>query len=154
QGVGGGRFAPNALITREQLAAMLVRTLDAEDRATAVGPTMNFPDAGTISSWAPVYVYNAFRQGWMIGDRGGNFRPAENIMRAEVATAVNRMLGRIDHNDERTRLGAALENEYRAATFPDVAVTNWFFASVLGAANDHYLTRDGDEINWKYIRVQ
>ncbi|MCL2843802.1 MAG: S-layer homology domain-containing protein, partial [Oscillospiraceae bacterium] len=154
QGIGGDRFAPNALITREQLAAMLVRTLDVEDRETAVGPTMDFPDAGTISSWAPVYVYNAFRQGWMIGDRGGNFRPAENIMRAEVATAVNRMLGRVDHNDVRTRLGGALENEYRAATFPDVVVTNWFFASVLGAANDHYLSRDGDEISWKYIRVQ
>ncbi|MCL2842181.1 MAG: S8 family serine peptidase [Oscillospiraceae bacterium] len=152
QGIGGGRFAPNALITREQLAAMLVRTLDVEYRETAVGPTMDFPDAGTISSWAPVYVYNAFRQGWMIGDARGDFRPGANIFRAEVATAVNRILERIDHNDERTRLGAVLENEYRAATFPDVAVGNWFFASVLGAANDHYLTRDEDgAIDWKYI---
>jgi len=155
QGIGSGRFAPNALITREQLAAMLVRTLDVEDRETAVGPTVNFPDAGTISTWAPVYVYNAFRQGWMIGDANNNFRPVENIMRAEVATAVNRMLSRVDHNDVLRRLSALLQHEYRAATFPDVMVTNWFFASVLGAANDHYLSRDGEgDISWKYIRVQ
>ncbi|MCL2843090.1 MAG: glycoside hydrolase family 3 C-terminal domain-containing protein [Oscillospiraceae bacterium] len=150
QGDGEGRFLPRDYITREQLAAMLARTIE---YAEAAG-TMPFTDVGSISGWAGNYVYTAFSEGWMVGDEQSRFRPRANIMRAEVATAVNRILGRIDSRDVRASLheDGALMHEYRARTFPDVAGGAWYFASVLGAANNHYLTRDGDEaINWKYV---
>ena len=152
QGDAQGRFNPTSPITRQELAAMLARTIAEEDRVET--GDMAFPDADTIGGWARGYVYNVFRQGWMVGDAQGYFRPAADIMRAEVATAVNRLLGRVDTNDLRNALVAddALEYESRAREFPDVAATNWFFAAVLAAANDHYLTHDDEGVvDWMYV---
>ena len=155
QGDAQGRFNPNSRITRQELAAMLARTIAEEDRVET--GSMAFPDADTIGGWARGYVYNVFRQGWMVGDTNGNFRPGADIMRAEVATAVNRLLGRVDTNVLRNALVAddALEHESRAREFPDVAASNWFFAAVLGAANDHYLTHDDEGVvDWMYVPVE
>ena len=155
QGDANGRFNPNSPITRQELAAMLARTI-AEDDLEETG-TMAFPDANTIGGWARGYVYNVFRQGWMVGDAQGYFRPAADIRRAEVATAVNRLLGRVDGNPLRNALvtAEALEHESRGRVFPDVATTNWFFAAVLAAANDHYLTHNGEGVvDWMYIRQE
>ncbi|MCL2843562.1 MAG: hypothetical protein FWE28_08915, partial [Oscillospiraceae bacterium] len=78
-----------------------------------------------------------------------DFRPRANISRAEVATAVNRILGRID---SRAALEALEELDIAdARNFPDVADDAWYFASVLGATNDHYLTRGGESISGKAI---
>ncbi|MCL2828924.1 MAG: hypothetical protein FWD99_09355, partial [Oscillospiraceae bacterium] len=45
-----------------------------------------------------------------------------------------------------------VENLSYARDFPDVAETDWFFPSVIAAANDHRLTRDDyGAIDWKYI---
>ena len=138
-----GRFRPNDPITREELAAILART------TTLRTGTTSFSDAATISNWAMPYVYTVYREGWMVGDQG-TFRPADNIIRAEVATAMNRILGRLD---SRPALYAAdVEHLYRARGFYDVADGAWYFPSVLAAANDHRLTRDSDDaIDWKYI---
>ena len=149
-GDGRGRFLPNQPITREQLAAMLARTIEYAEEAGA----MLFPDAGAIGGWAVNYVYTVYSEGWMVGDTAGNFRPAADIMRAEVATAVNRILGRVD---SRSTLEAVPEVEGldNAQAFPDVAEHNWFFAPVLAAANDHDLTKDAEgNINWKYIHAR
>ncbi|MCL2843317.1 MAG: S-layer homology domain-containing protein, partial [Oscillospiraceae bacterium] len=151
QGDGRGRFLPRDYITREQLAAMLARTIEHEIEIGEIP----FPDRADISTWATDYVYIVFHAELMIGDTRGNFRPRTNIMRAEVATAVNRMLGRVDSREAFVGLGAAIENLENARDFPDIREAAWYFPSVLGAANDHYLTRDDDGvIDWKYIRIQ
>jgi len=139
-----GRFRPNDPITREELAAILARTTNLRTG------TPSFSDAGGISNWAMSYVYTVYRAGWMTGDDQGTFRPIDNIIRAEVATAMNRILGRLDSRS--AFYAADIENLYRARAFPDVGGTAWYFPSVLGAANDHRLTRDAyDAIDWKYI---
>ena len=128
---------------------MLARTIE---YANTVG-TMPFVDVADISSWADHYVYTAFREGWMVGDTENRFRPRANILRAEVATAVNRILGRVDSNPNLAAVDE-VAHQYRARNFPDVNDVAWYFASVLGAANDHYLTREAEgDIDWKYIRV-
>lgn len=145
----GGNFRPNDFITRQELAAILARTGDVYP--AGITP---FYDAGTASAWATNYVYTVYRRGLMVGDENQNFRPLANINRAEVATAVNRMLGRVDGQ---AALGAIDEvvNITYARPFPDVAQNNWFFPSVLAATNDHYLTRDVDGvIDWMYISVE
>ncbi|MCL2842386.1 MAG: putative Ig domain-containing protein, partial [Oscillospiraceae bacterium] len=146
QGDERGRFLPTAPITREQLAAMLARTVEYAEEAGE----MAFVDVGQISRWADNYVYTVFSEGWMVGDDQNRFRPGASITRAEVATAVNRILDRVD---SRAALNAVdIENEDYIRDFPDVLETDWFFPSVLGAANYHYLTRGRDgAINWKYI---
>ncbi|MCL2588701.1 MAG: S-layer homology domain-containing protein, partial [Oscillospiraceae bacterium] len=141
----GGRFRPNDPVTREEFAAMMARTMDVRPAGA-----LPFPDAGSISNWARAYVYTVYRAGVMVGDAQGNFNPDANISRAEVATAMNRVLGRID---SRAALYAAdVENLAHARRFPDVATTTWYFPSVVAAANDHRLTRDDDgAIDWKEI---
>ena len=141
-----GYFRPNDPITREELAAIIVR---AGATNTVAGST-SFPDAGHISSWAREYVNIAYRHGLIIGNSNGNFRPQDNITRGETATAINRLLGRID---SRMALNAVyVENIYHVRQFPDVAASAWYFASVMAAANDHYLTRDSaGAIDWKMI---
>jgi len=141
QGVGG-YFRPNDPITREEVAAMMARM----GTILPAGDLSGFGDANAISGWARDYVYTVHRAGLMIGD-GGLFRPNARITRAEIATATNRTLGRVDSP-------AALEvvtvvNLPDARRFPDVSESAWYFPSVLAAANDHRLTRGmSGNINW------
>ena len=139
-----GRFRPNDPITREELAAIIARTTTVRQEGTT-----SFNDDGNISTWARRYVYTVYREGLMIGS-GGNFRPGENITRAKTATAMNRILGRLDSRSAFYATDVAYLNYARP--FPDVANTTWYFPSILAAANDHRLTRDSDgAIDWKAI---
>ena len=133
-----GNFRPNDPVTREELAAMVARTGD-------VRPANNtsFHDNASISNWARAYVYTVYRDGLMVGNNG-NFRPTANIIRAETATTINRLLGRID---SRTAWNAAdIENPQAARNFPDVATGAWYFPAVVAAANDHHLTRTNNDV--------
>ena len=142
-----GYFRPNDLISREEVAAMMVRT----ETVFPAGDLSGFGDANVISDWARDYVYTAYRTGLMIGDEG-LFRPTANITRAEVATTTNRTLGRIDSVEALRAITVA--NLPDARRFPDVSESTWYFPSVLGAANDHRLTRDANgTINWiEFVR--
>jgi len=147
QGYEDGTFRPNDPISRQEYAAMAARTgaslHQAEDLA--------FADADTISNWARDYVYIAFRNGWMVGDDHNNFRPTANIIRAEVATATNRVLGRLDNN---IGLPLVIQNLDDARDFPDVGRGAWYFGSVLVAANDHRsVFGENGEILRMYILV-
>ena len=103
-----------------------------------------FRDWDSVSTWARDYVYTAFRTGWMRGDPSGEFRPRADIRRAEVATAVNRTLGRVDSWYALAAL--YLRNPYAVRDFPDMTDTGWYFPSVLAAANDHRVGHGWKEI--------
>ena len=47
-----------------------------------------------VSHWAADYIQEATRNGWIVGYTDGLFHGGDCITRAEVATIVNRMLGR------------------------------------------------------------
>ena len=133
-----GHFMPNDPITREEFAALVVRAATTRRYAGE----SSFLDIDAVSNWAINYVDVAYFDELMIGDPNRFFRPQENITRAEAATAMNRLLGRID---SRTAWYAAnVENLGYARIFPDVDNTAWYFPSVIVATNDHYLTKDED----------
>ena len=114
------------------------------------GGFAHFYDWSQVHDWASAYVYTAFRTGWMLGDGQGSFRPLDHISRAEAATTINRMLGRIDSWAALEEI--SLRNPYAVQEFPDVLEPGWYFPSVLAAANDHRLGRDtGGSIDWKEI---
>jgi len=139
-----GRFRPNDPITREELAAIIARIARVRPESDT-----SFHDDGSISPWARRYVYTVYREGLMIGN-GGNFRPGANITRAETATTMNRILGRLDSRSAFYAADVAYLSN--ALSFPDVATAAWYFPSVLAAANDHRLTRNSDgAIDWKTI---
>ena len=147
-----GNFRPNAPISRQELAMMIARI----DGVAETAGEMSFGDAEDIAGWARAAVYTVYRDDLMQGDDQGNFRPRANITRAEVATVMNRILGRLDSRDAYDAADVGRDN---ARTFPDIAANanpmRWYFPSVLAAANDHYLTRDNDgNIAWVHVRVQ
>lgn len=146
-----GNFRPNAPISRQELAMMIARI----DGIAETAGSMSFGDAADIAGWARAAVYTVYSQDLMQGDDQGNFRPRANITRAEVATVINRMLGRLDSRDTYDAVDVERDN---ARVFPDVNAgaepMRWYFPSVLAAANDHYLTRNDGNIDWMYVRVQ
>ncbi|MCL2827187.1 MAG: S-layer homology domain-containing protein [Oscillospiraceae bacterium] len=146
KGFDDGTFKPEDPITRQEFAALLARTIDYYTEAGDI----SFVDADDISAWALHYVYTVYKELWMRGDDGRNFNPQENLSRAEAATTINRILERI--YDQPAFAAANVVNLERAILFSDVADTAWYFAAVVAATNDHYLTRiETGAIDWKYI---
>lgn len=89
-GVGGGRFEPNAALTREQAATMLARLSAALERPLdAATPT--FADNSSISSWASDAVGQIQSAGIMNGTGGNQFNPSGNYTREQSIITIMRM---------------------------------------------------------------
>jgi len=91
-GVGEGRFAPNTLITREQMAVMITRALG--DKAPgAVGASVGgFSDRVQISSWAQYGMEVVVKAGIMNGMTPTRLEPRGNATRAQAIAVIDRML--------------------------------------------------------------
>ena len=90
-GKGAGSFAPNANITREQLAAMMYRYAEHLGLDMSVSNTSpDFADSANISSYARTAVAWAYEKGIMTGKTGGRIDPAGHASRAEVAAVIAR----------------------------------------------------------------
>ena len=92
KGTGAG-FAPNAPVTREQIAAMLYRYaaclgLDTEARA----PLDAFSDADKTADWAQDAMQWAVSAGLFRGNADGTLNPKGRATRAEVAALLQRMM--------------------------------------------------------------
>lgn len=92
-GVEQGIFAPEASITREQIAVLLVRyadlcgiTLPNKEQA------MSFADGNMISPWAQDAVQKAQMAGILHGREDGNFAAQDYATRAEVASMLERFI--------------------------------------------------------------
>ena len=90
QGVGGGRFAPDAVLTREQAAAMLGRVYELVSTG-AVGSgdslypqALGFTDAGSIGVWARNYIGFFAAAGILDGMGGGRFEPQGTMTREQA----------------------------------------------------------------------
>lgn len=93
-GVGGGRFAPDQLVTREQMAVMMHKfyqkiqqTELAPDLTDALAP---FTDRASISSWAEEGMAFSVAVGLIGGKGEGLLDPQGTTTRAEVATILMR----------------------------------------------------------------
>ncbi len=93
-GVGGGRFAPDSSITREQMCVMMDRFASVMGIGLAQkGASAAFTDSGRISSWAKSSVDNMQRCGIVQGDTAGAFNPTDSATRAEAAAVLQRFDG-------------------------------------------------------------
>jgi|GEM_PF-3181164 len=92
EGRGDGTFAPDAPISREEMAALAVRAAG----AAAVGGSAQpgYADEADIQPWAARYVHAAYAQGLMEGRDGGRFAPQAGLTRAEAAQLALRLLER------------------------------------------------------------
>lgn len=91
-GVGDGKFAPKSLVTRQEMAVMLSRTLEliypSLDYNT-VGSKV-FPDSGKVSQWAIKGVQFLTKHEIIKGDQVGNLNPRSNTTREQAVAIVVR----------------------------------------------------------------
>ena len=92
QGVGGGNFAPDRPITREELVVLLSNFAAHRDINFPQGETSSFSDLQYISPWA-IYEVMAIQSAEIIlGHPDGRFAPRDNATRAEAAAIFSRFL--------------------------------------------------------------
>lgn len=90
-GVTETEFAPNANITREQMAAMLYRYAMLKGQTSEEANDVQYSDKEMISEYALNAVSWADEADIMNGDEDGSFRPKEYASRAEAAAVFMRM---------------------------------------------------------------
>ena len=95
-GVGEGTFDPGRPITREQMAVMLYRFVNAMEIELPQVETAAFTDQASISVWAVDAVRAIQAAGIIVGRPDGSFDPQTTATRAEVATIFARFLDLID----------------------------------------------------------
>jgi len=94
EGDTDGRFRPNDPITREEMAAMMMRAIAyAEGQGSLSTAALNkFEDRTRISNWAVSSVAGAVNAGIIKGVTETRFEPKNNATRAEAAVMIKRML--------------------------------------------------------------
>jgi len=87
-GIGDGKFAPEAMVTREQMCIMLVNYIEMyqKDTVKKIKSTPTFADDKAISSWARDYVYKCAGAGLVNGVGENRFDPSGFATRAQGAT--------------------------------------------------------------------
>ncbi|MBB3112765.1 prenyltransferase beta subunit [Paenibacillus phyllosphaerae] len=83
-----GQFQPNATITREQMAVMIVRALGL-DKVSATGATVAISDLKAVSPWAQAAVQTSVSLKLMLG-QGDRFNPAGEVTREMAAVVAMR----------------------------------------------------------------
>lgn len=91
-GIDSRHFAPNDIITREQMCAVLVRYCELLDISLGETPETveHFTDHSKISPYAVNYVYLAQNAGLITGRNANKFAPDSGATRAECATVFMR----------------------------------------------------------------
>ncbi len=93
KGVGGGRFAPNDPITRQDMAVMIVRLAFAlEIDLPETRPQAAYRDEQDIAGYAREAVETLLRASVMQGTGSGEFQPLRRATRAEAAVIIGRLL--------------------------------------------------------------
>ena len=92
-GFDDGNFSPNAAITREQLAAILMNYAQYKGQDVSARATLDtYNDATAISSWANDVMSWAVAEGLLTGVTNDQLQPQGNATRAQVAAILQRFL--------------------------------------------------------------
>ncbi|MBE6680451.1 MAG: hypothetical protein E7598_08050 [Ruminococcaceae bacterium] len=93
KGVGDGKFAPDANITREQIALILYNYAKLKGNAVAAAADLSvYSDAASVSSWATDAVKWAVGEGIIKGRSASTLESQGHATRAEAATMLVRYL--------------------------------------------------------------
>ena len=92
-GVGDSLFAPNAPITREQMAVMVSEALG-NKAPTIDGTELDaFSDSAAVDSWAVNGMERAVKAGIVSGMTPSTLAPRVNATRAQAAAMIYKLLG-------------------------------------------------------------
>ena len=92
KGVTETEFAPDAPISREQLATLLYRYAEYKQYASKDGDKPNFTDADRVSAYAVPALSWATANGIVAGRDDGSVDPQGGATRAETAIVMMRLL--------------------------------------------------------------
>lgn len=90
------KFSPDAPVTRQELAVLLLRAYQYAGGQAAGNITAEYSDASDIAEWARLAVRLATSSGLFVGNTDGQFSPLNPSTRAEIAQAIDRMLNLIN----------------------------------------------------------
>lgn len=88
-GCGNGNYCPTQTVTREQMAAFIVRAKESEPAAACT--TSPFSDVPT-TNWFCKYIERLSVLGVTTGCGGGNYCPGNNVTRDQMAAFIIRAL--------------------------------------------------------------
>jgi hypothetical protein len=91
-GIGDKLFAPNAMITREQMAVAVTKALGSKTPATNGTELNAFIDGSAVSSWAKSGVDESVKAGIVIGMTADTLAPLAEATRAQEAAMIYKML--------------------------------------------------------------
>ncbi|WP_422657727.1 S-layer homology domain-containing protein [Paenibacillus sp. EC2-1] len=93
QGVGNDRFAPEALITREQMVVMMMNAIQFVQGTAGAGASQpTFADQDQISSYAQEAIAAAVDKGLIKGKAATTFAPKDMTTRAEAVVVLQNAL--------------------------------------------------------------
>ncbi|MBT9313702.1 DUF3747 domain-containing protein [Leptothoe kymatousa] len=118
-GFQDGTFRPRNSLTREQLVSMVIEALDAQENISVALPsqvTANpFSDVAS-NRWSAAKIQFASQNGIVSGYEDGNFRPAQEVTRAEMMAVLRRAA---EYRKRSLGQGTALTPTQQAFTFSD-----------------------------------
>ena len=92
-GVDNSKFAPDTMVTREQMAAILYRFADFLGvLPNTMDTALEYPDEASISNYAKNAALYCQTTDIIAGRSGGVFAPQETATRAEVAIIIKRFI--------------------------------------------------------------
>ncbi|WP_145317904.1 fibronectin type III domain-containing protein [Paenibacillus xylanexedens] len=90
QGMGNGKFAPHALVTREQ-ASKIIANVVRKIRPEPLNSRRSFTDQTDVSDWAKEEVEELAGLYMITGYEDGSFRPMQHLSRSEAAALIFRL---------------------------------------------------------------
>ncbi|HYH44159.1 MAG TPA: S-layer homology domain-containing protein [Thermoanaerobaculia bacterium] len=91
-GCGGGNYCPNGKVTREQMAVFLLATVEGPGYAPPACTTPLFGDVPCTSPFAR-WIHELVNRGVTAGCGNGNFCPAQQVTRAQMAIFLSTAFG-------------------------------------------------------------
>ena len=133
-GYPDGTFRPDESITRAEFAKMISGYITVKGSVNS-----NFKDVE--DHWAKDAIEKLYGNKNISGYPDGTFKPNANITRAEAVTILNSVFGRNTTKDSISNPDI-LRN---LKSFRDVGFSEWFYANVMDASNQHESYKDSND---------
>lgn len=95
KGIGENKFVPNAMVTREAMAVIMLNFATLLEKAGVAEGILTYPDSQNISSWAVEGAKYCQKTNVIKGTDTGHFAPKKKATRAEVAVVIERFVNEI-----------------------------------------------------------
>ena len=136
KGHDDGNFAPDAPITRAELAAVVLRFARLMNLKANNGVEFN----DIAGHWAAEDISYVSGLGWLAGYPDGTFLPDRPITRAEFMTVVNRMLKRVPESIDDMLIGEMLIWD------DNLNPSAWYYLVIQEATNSHIADYKEEEV--------